>query len=279
MPGELIFLNLPNYPGSGTDKTPPTPPPRVTKRLGTNLGKQGIEVAWEGGTDNNWLSYYEIWKDGALVAKAAKGSFFFDYQGNPRQNLKARYEVRTVDGDSNRSSPVVADLISGDPETYTALGGFSPTQGANQWKYEEAFEDGAFREMRWDHGGYEGRWTGSGLATLGRLWMQPGARSDVSRTFIAPAHATLTISGSIRKDPSAQNGHTIKASILHNDRQIWPAAGWAEILPDFSKTVECRVQDVHVAQGDAVRFVLQHTGHLAPDAVIWNPTVVVIRTG
>ena len=32
-------------------------------------------------------------------------------------------------------------------------------------------------------------------------------------------------------------------------------------------------------QGDSVRFVLQHSGHLAPDAVIWNPTVIVSRRG
>ena len=279
MPGELIFLNLPTYPGSGTDKTPPSPPQRVTKRLGTNLGIQGVEVAWKGGADNNWVSYYEILKDGALVAKAAIGSFFFDYKGNPTQNLQARYEVRTVDGDGNRSPMVVAELIAGDPETYTALGGFSPTQGANQWKYEEAFEDTSFREMRWDCGGYEGRWVGSGMATIGRIWMQPGAQSDVSRSLVAPANATLTISGSIRKDLSAENGHAIKARILHNDRQIWPANGWAEILPDFSKAVECRVEDLHVSQGDLVRFVLQHSGHLAQEAVIWNPTVIVSRRG
>jgi hypothetical protein len=278
-PGEIIFLNLPSYPGSGTDKTPPSPPRRVTKRLGTNLGIQGVEVAWKAGADNNWVSYYEILKDGALVAKAAIGSFFFDYKGNPSQCLQARYEVRTVDGDGNRSPMVVADPIASDPETYTALGGFSPTQGANQWKYEEAFEGTSFREMRWDCGGYEGRWVGSGMATIGRIWMQPGAQSDVSRSLVAPANATLTISGSIRKDLSAENGHAIKARILHNDRQIWPAKGWAEILPDFSKAVECRVEDLLVSQGDLVRFVLQHSGHLAQEAVIWNPTVIVSRRG
>jgi hypothetical protein len=279
LPGELIFLNLPNYPGSRTGKTPPSPPQQVTKRLGTNLGVQGVEIAWKGGAGNHWVSYYEILKNGALVAKAAIGSFFFDYKGNSTQNLEARYEVRTVDGDGNRSPMVVAESIAGDPETYTALGGFSPTQGANQWKYEEAFGDTAFREMRWEGGGYEGRWVGSGMATIGRMWMQPGAQSDVSRTLVAPANAALTVSGSIRKDPSAENGHTIKACILHNDRRIWPANGWAEILPDFSKTVECRVEDLHVAQGDSVRFVLQHSGHLAPEAVIWNPTVIVSRPG
>jgi hypothetical protein len=276
-PGELIFLNLPNYPGSGSDRTPPTPPLHATKRLGTNLGVQGVEVKWEPGSDNNWVSFYEVLKNGAVVAKVAKGTFFFDYKDNPRQSLEARYEVRTVDGDGNRSSSVLAELIAGDPETYTALGGFSPTQGAGQWKYEEAVEGAGFAEMRWDSGGYEGRWTGSGMATIGRIWMQPGAASDVSRTFVCPADAAITVTGSIRKDLSAQNGHTIKARILHNDRQIWPATGWAEVLPEFEKSIEYRVENVPVAKGDSVRFVLQHSGRIAQDAVIWNPSVMVNR--
>jgi hypothetical protein len=276
-PGELIFLNLPNYPGSGTDKVPPSPPQRVTKHLGTNLGVQGVEVAWTPGSDNNWVSYYEVLKDGTVLAKVAIGSFFFDYKGNPREHLEARHEVRTVDGDGNRSPAIVAQLIPGDPETYTALGGFSPTQGAHQWKYEEAVEGTEFVEMRWDNGGYEGRWVGSGLATIGRIWMQPGAQSDVSRTFVAPAEAVLTISGSIRKDPSAQNGHTIKARILRNNQQIWPANGWAEVLPDFSKAIEFRLEGVEVARGDSVRFVLARSGRIAQDAVMWNPAVIIAQ--
>ena len=71
----------------------------------------------------------------------------------------------------------------------------------------------------------------------------------------------------------------MKARILHNDRQIWPANGWAEILPDYSKAVEYQVEDLPVAQGDSVRFVLQHSGYLVQEAVIWNPTVVVSRRG
>ena len=279
LPGELIFLNLPNYPGSGSDKTPPGPPRRVTKRIGTNLGIQGVEVAWEPGSDNNWVSHYEVLKEGLIVGKAAIGSFFFDYKNSAREHIGARYEVRTVDGDGNRSPLVAADFTSGDPETYTALGGFSPIQGAHQWRYEESVEGAPFRELSWENGGYEGRWVGSGLARIGRIWMQPGAGSDVSRTFVAPAAAKLRISGSIRKDPSAENGITMKARVLHNDRQVWPAQGWAEIVPDFSKTVECRVATLQVAQDDRVRFVLAHSTQIASNAVIWNPTVLVRRAG
>ncbi len=276
-PGELIFLNLPNYPGSGTDKKVPAAPGKVRKRLGTNLGIQGVEVIWEPGSDDNWVSYYEVLKDGAVVGKAAIGSFFFDYKNSAREHLGRLYEVRTVDGDGNRSPSVAAELVPGDPETYTALGGFSPVQGAEQWRYEESVDGAAFRDMRWDNGGYEGRWLGSGMATIGRIWMQPGAQSDVSRTFVAPGNAMLTISGSIRKDPSAENGCAIRARILHREQPIWPADTWAEVQPEFSKTIEYKVESLKVAKGDRVQFVLEHTRRIGSNAVIWNPTVVVTR--
>jgi hypothetical protein len=275
--GELIFLNLPNYPGSDLDKTPPTPPTKVTKRIGTNLGVQGIEITWLPGIDNNWVSYYEVLKDDSVLDTVAKGNFFFYYEGTARNELQSRYEVRTVDGDGHRSSSVPAQEVGGEPETYRALGGFSPTQGASQWEYEEAVESNRFRRLRWDSGGYEGRWVGSGLVRIGRIWMQPGAQSDVARTFVVPIEGVLTISGSIRKDPSSENGRSVRARILHKDRQIWPVSGWAEIPPVFSKEVSYRLENIAVDASDRVRFLLQHSGQNTPDTVIWDPQVVISR--
>ena len=185
--GELIFLNLPHYPGSGTDHVPPTPPSNVTKRLGTNLGVQGVELSWSPGRDDNWISYYEVLKNGKLVGKAAKGTFFFDHSDSARDDMNAVFEIRTVDGDGNRSPSVTAQKIGSQPQIYEALGEFSPTQSGKQWAYEEEVEDGPYRELVWNSGGYEGRWTGSGLGRIGRIWMQPSAGYDLSRTFIVPA--------------------------------------------------------------------------------------------
>jgi hypothetical protein len=276
-PGELVYLNLPNHPGSGEDKTAPQPPSKVTKRRGSNLGVQGIEVAWSPGKDNNWISYYEVLRDGQVIGRSAIGAFFFDYKGSGLERLGSRYEVRTVDGDGNRSPLAAARQTAGDPESYRALGCFSAMQGANQWRYEESVEGTGFRELNWDKDGYEGRWMGSGLAKIGRIWMQPGAKSDVARTFVAPAKGVVSISGEIRKDPSAMNGRAAAARILHNDRQIWPASGWAEIAPEYAKSLPYRIENVPVAAGDRVRFVLKHNGINAPDPVVWDPMVVVVR--
>jgi hypothetical protein len=153
--GELIFLNLRNYPGSGEDKAPPTPPTKVTKRIGTNLGVQGIEITWLPGSDNNWVSYYEVLKDDSVLDTVAKGNFFFYYEGTARTELQSRYEVRTVDGDGHRSSSVPAQEVGGEPETYKALGGFSPTQGPAR-EYEEAVKSSSFRRLRWEAAGTKG---------------------------------------------------------------------------------------------------------------------------
>jgi hypothetical protein len=273
-PGELVFLNLPKHPGAGTDQIPPSTPASATKRIGTNLGIQGVEVRWEAATDNNWISYYEILRDGVVQARSAQGTFYFDYAGEPQQRINSHYEVRAVDGDGNRGSLGSAQPIAGEPATYRALGGYSPTQGGHQWRYEETLVDGPFRPMRWAHIGYEGLWCGSGQARIGRIWMQAGAASDVARVFVVPERCALSITGVIRKDPSAENGRAVEVKVMQNDRQIWPASGWGVIEPDAGKSVECHLAAVPAAAGDLIRFVARRTGQETADPILWDPIIV-----
>jgi hypothetical protein len=173
--GELIYLNLPGHPGSGTDHTPPAPPARVTATADTNMGYHGVEVSWTPGADNNWVAYYEVLRDGAVIGKVAKGTSYFDH--SPAETAAASYAVRTVDGDTNRSALTsaqpdanaatqVADdgsgeityvgpwdhqaavqgayagtqtEVTGSPPPlpcHLACQGFSDTQGANGWSYQ-----------------------------------------------------------------------------------------------------------------------------------------------
>ena len=125
-PGELIYLNLTMHPGSERDKVAPQPPSNVVKRVGTNLGTQGVEVSWTAGRDDNWISYYQVLRDGVALSKVAKGTFLFDYSGDAQKLSGARYEVQTVDGSGNRSTAVTAKLIAGDVETYRAWEDLDP---------------------------------------------------------------------------------------------------------------------------------------------------------
>jgi hypothetical protein len=273
--GELIFLNLPHYPGSGTDHVPPGSPAIVTKRLGTSLGVQGIELTWSPSHDDNWISYYEIQKNGKLIGRAAKGTFFFDHSDSARDDIDASFEVAAVDGDGNRGPAVAAQKTAGDHLTYEALGDFSPTQSIKHWAYEEAIEDGSYRDLVWDKGGYEGRWTGSGLGRIGRIWMQPSAQYDLSRTFIVPAYGMVSTSGVIRKDPSAENQASCFVRILHNSRQIWPPEGWAEVPPSYDAPTTYEITNLRVSAGDKIRFMVKHNSENRADPIVWDPAVVI----
>jgi len=271
--GELIFLNLPKYPGSGGDHSAPSSPANVTKRLGTNLGTQGVELSWDASYDDNWISYYEVHKNGKLVGKVAKGTFFFDHSDFARDEIDARFEVEAVDGGGNHSPAVSAQITAGEPRSYEALGDFSPTQHG-PWAYEEAIEDGAYKPLTWEKGGYEGRWTGSGLGRIGRIWMQPSAEYDLSRTFITPVAGIISAAGSIRKDPSADNQVSCFVRILQNSTQIWPASGWAEVSSSYDQPTNYAIADLRVAPGDKIRFVVRHNGENRADPIVWDPAIV-----
>jgi hypothetical protein len=283
--GEMVFLNLPHYPGSGTDHIPPTAPTVVKKRLGTNLGTEGIELTWSASQDHNWLSHYEVHKNGRLIGKAAKGTFFFDHSESARGDIDASYEVVAVDGDGNRSSAVAAQAVAGEPRVYEALGDFSPVHffgsthssvsPGNQWAYEEQMEDGSYRNLTWNSGGYEGRWTGPGLGRIGRVWMQPSAQSDLSRTFIVPSAGMVSTSGFIRKDPSAENQASCFVRILLNSRQVWPAEGWAEVLPKYDVPTRYEITNLRVSAGDKIRFIVKHNGANRADPIVWDPAIVI----
>jgi len=106
VPGELIYLNLPLHPGSKLDRTPPSPPTEVTKRRARYMGYPGVEVTWRAGTDDNWVSRYEILRDGTRLDVVAKGTFYFDHSVGA--DPAVAYAVRTVDGAANVSAPRAA---------------------------------------------------------------------------------------------------------------------------------------------------------------------------
>jgi hypothetical protein len=105
-PGEVVYLNLPLHPGSKLDKEPPIASHDVRKQAAENMGYPGVELTWKAGTDNNWLSYYEVFRDGAAIDRVAKGLYYFDHSAGA--DLAAKYEVRAVDGAGNVSPKALA---------------------------------------------------------------------------------------------------------------------------------------------------------------------------
>jgi len=131
-PGELIYVNLPFHPGNRLDRQPPTSPTQARKAWGENMGQPGVEVSWQPATDDHWLSYYEVYRNGAALDKVAKGTFFFDHSAGA--DLAAVYEVLAVDGAGNRSPRALATGETAEPahvfdtrSADTESGGFSFT--------------------------------------------------------------------------------------------------------------------------------------------------------
>ncbi|MHB0998354.1 MAG: alpha-amylase family protein [Armatimonadota bacterium] len=114
-PGELIYLNMPMHPGSKLDTEPPTAPRSARKQWGANMGYPGVELNWEAAKDNNWISYYEIWRNSKFVDKAAKGTYYFDHSAGA--DLAARYEIKAVDGAGNVSALVTASGLEATAST------------------------------------------------------------------------------------------------------------------------------------------------------------------
>ena len=104
--GEIIYLNLPYHPGNRLDKHPPTRPERVTIGQGKNMGYPGVELTWKAGSDDRWLSHYLIYRNGQLIDKLAKGTFYFDHALGA--DLAADYGVAAVDGSGNVSPVATA---------------------------------------------------------------------------------------------------------------------------------------------------------------------------
>ncbi len=271
-PGELIMLNLPDYPGSGTIKNTPAPPLNVTKRIGTNLGTQGIEVAWSAPSGNGWISYYEVLKNGRAVGKTAKGTFFFDHSPMARHQVAAKYEVRSVEGDTNRSALVSAHEIPGDVETHDPLGEFGPSQGGDGWRYEQSFDQNIYEDLTWQNGGYEGFWVGSGLGRIGRIWAQASATAEIARTFVVSGNGSLSLTGQLQKDPSAEPAFPVSVRIEHNGKQIWPASGW-KTVPAFGAPASHTIENIAVLQGDSIRFVIKRLSENRAIPIIWNPVI------
>jgi hypothetical protein len=111
LPGELIYLNLPYHPGNQLDKTPPTAPSDAHIQAAANMGYPGVELTWKAGHDDRWLSYYEVLRDGTLLDRVAKGTYYFDHSAGA--DLAAKYEVRTVDGTGLRSNLIAAESTPG----------------------------------------------------------------------------------------------------------------------------------------------------------------------
>jgi hypothetical protein len=291
-PGELIYLNLPHRPGSGQDTVPPPSPGRVLVRRETNIGHGGIGVYWSPGTDNNWISYYEVRRDGKVLEKVAIGNYYFDHATG--WDSAHEYAVRTVDGDGNASDWRVAESTMDEPATFAALGGHFAESGHDGWSAETTTNRQAFAPMTWvppaqnpaadfggtpnQSGGVEGYWEGPGGSRVGRGWQQASQTEGCIRAWTAPKAGTLRIVGrAMREYYHRALGGPLQVKILHGQQQIWPEEDWTTVAPGDLTGVAHNIK-LTVAAGDVVRFVLDQGSVPEHDLIAWMPQIVYDET-
>ncbi len=136
-PGELIYLNLPDHPGNRVDHTPPRGPRNVQCAAGRNMGVPGVEVAWQPGRDESWLSYYQVWRDGEMLDRVAKGCFYFDHSAGA--DPAALYEVAAVDGSGNVSERAAAPVADGARRTVIDDADAAAIAYTGPWQHETDF--------------------------------------------------------------------------------------------------------------------------------------------
>ena len=95
---EVIYFNVQDRPGMGTDHIPPTTPEWIRTTEEYWMGHKGIGVEWAAASDNVFVSYYQLYKNGQPLAKVSTGTYYFDISGE-----KGTYSVCAVDCDDNQS--------------------------------------------------------------------------------------------------------------------------------------------------------------------------------
>jgi hypothetical protein len=88
------------------------------------------------------------------------------------------------------------------------------------------------------------------------------------------ANSSVSLAGQIQKDPSARSESPVMVRIEHNDEQIWPATGWADV-PAFGAPMAYEVKNLAVREGDRIRFVVRRSGENQPQPIVWNPSIEV----
>lgn len=286
----IAYLGLPDVPGSGRDQAAPSPPGRALSRSETNLGHSGIGIYWSPGTDNNWISYYEVRRGETSIGKASVGTYYFDHSSG--WDTGAAYAVRTVDGNGNTSEWTAAEPSSSGTDEFWALGGHFPEAGRDGWSAEATTDNHTFAAMTWvapakspagdfggtpnQPGGVEGYWEGLGGARVGRGWQQASREAVCVRSWTARRAGTVQVAGRAIKECYRQAmGQPLHVRILRNETHVWPDQGWAEV-PVGSLVGTTHDIRIEVAAGDVLRFVLDRGSDPETDIIAWMPRIAYV---
>jgi len=144
---------------------------------------------------------------------------------------------------------------------------FSTSQGGdNCWYYQ--YYNG-FTWINMNHNG--SYWAGTkAWSRIYSTWMHPEIGQDVALIWESPASAVIDISGSVAK-ANTTCGDGVNVKILKNSTVLWEDT----IAFDDAAGLTPDINNISVAQGDKVYFILNVNGNASCDAVNWQPFISV----
>jgi hypothetical protein len=282
-PGETVFFNMTDYPGAGTDSDNPSAPSGVTVKKAEYMGRYGVELNWSAASDNRFLSYYEIERNGTVIDKVSLGTFYFLENGVSGDT----YRIRSVDGDGNVSAYAMASLLTGGPMAPTAptianryefATGFSSSQGGNNWAYQQQYASfpgyNYLTNLFWDAA--NGRWKGNDTYPMAAAgWVHPDEAYNPVIKWIAPKDGTVRVSGIVALSQSGLGGDGIVARIQgptdspYTNGDLWgPHTLGGNDTAGISHDLI-----VEVKRGQALFFTVNMNDNVYFDGTYWNPVV------
>ena len=289
-PREVIYLNLPDTPSKA--KNMPTPSvKKVICRKETNVGTSGIGIYWSAEADA--LRYYEIARDGVVIGRNAKLTYFFDTDADFEGN--ARYSVRPIGFGDAVGEWVDGEFLDGENIVYSTFGAHGEDIAKLNWGAETSEDLKTFTPMKWipaekepgadqggtpnQVGGIEGYFEGGLCARVGRGWQQASPDTYSTRSFIAPFSGRINLTGrAVKEWYHSEYGSDLEVSVMKND----------EVLVPFKPIKRSDIDglsynlELELKKGDVLRFVLgkcdaeqNSTVHYDKDANIigWNTIV------
>lgn len=284
--GEMLLFNVTDYPGSGTDTTAPNAPGSPTQQTAIHMDRYGIELNWTAATDNNWLSHYEIERNGVVIDKVTKGTFYFHEGGS----LSDTFKVRAVDGDGNTSAFVAATALPGGPadpgstpvpNIYRAFTDFSSVQGHKNWAYLQQYRPITghlyLTNMKWDatNQWWQGQET---YARIDQGWMHPENNYNAVLKWVAPKAGKIMIKSSILLSQPNQGGDGVVVSIKKaGEYPFQDSTVWGPVTISGT-TVDATEQHtvLNIRQGEALYFIVGRNGDIYYDGVSWKPLIAYV---
>ena len=183
----------------------------------------------------------------------------------PNRCHAIRVVVRAGQESLSRGTAIRHLLVEYLADSYRASDGFSSIQGKNQWRYQqrqgEADTDLAFDVTSWVGGKRD---AARRPTEVGYDFMVPGA-ADAVRKWVAPRAGIVRVEGPVVL--AAPDKATVRAAILHGDREAWPPRAVTKAKPASHDLA------LAVRPGDSISFIVRRIGEEAGDKVLWDPMV------